>query len=108
MQIILIFYCNIKYLFPQVMTNIGPRRKEIVSKPQKLQEIIWPSSAETKCIGKQDGKTVLMAQVLLFGPWYVIKKVHYRQPRKMPAGVNVMFQPANGQVYGATDVIIRA
>ena len=66
------------------MMNIGRRKKGILLKQQKRLEKIWLSSAEMKYTGKQDGKIVLMVQVLLFVPWYVIKKVHCQQPRKMP------------------------
>ena len=88
------------------MMNIGPRKKGIPLKQQKRLEKIWLSLVETKYIGKQDGKTVSMAQLLLFVPWYVIKKVLCQQPRKMPVEINVMFQQTNGLAYGATDVII--
>src|SRR5664279_1595050 len=88
------------------MTNIGPRKKEIVLKLQKQQEKIWLFLVETKFIGKQDGKIALMVLPLLFVPWFVTKRELYRRSRKKHVAQNVMFQQMNGRACGGMVVTI--
>src|SRR5258707_14601774 len=88
------------------MTNTGQKKKGIPLRPHVLQEKTWLFLAVMKFIGKPDGKIVWMEQTLLFVQWFVIRRVHYLLPEKMPAAGNVIPAP-NGQVCGGTDAAFQ-
>jgi hypothetical protein len=73
-------------------------------KQQEMPEYILHFLQAMKCIGKQDGKTMMAQKTEHL---YAIKKEHWEMDHweKEPAGLNVIHQQS-GQVFGEWVVIM--
>ena len=84
--------------------SIGQRKSEIVWKLRELPENISHFSAAMNPTGSPGGKILLMAQILPFEPWCVIKMGQWLQPLKDLVVANAI-PVQNGPACGAIDAV---
>src|SRR5688572_26638737 len=93
---------TIKYLCLWVMMNTGLPNKEQMWKQLVMRVYILLSSAATRSIGKQDGKTVLLLQAIHTGPWSATKKDRWVKQYAATNAIPIL----HGQDYGEMVVLI--